>query len=176
MEAQDYLNELALVNRNGFGFLLAFGLTWGVSAALGWRFGDRVGTFAALFQGMVGLPLALLLTWLTATGPRPQDPSLTSLSIYLSMGQLLVIPLAAVLVTLGRYSSAVATLAVILAVHFVPYSWLYATPVYLVVGAVIAVGTAALIATEARRRSTGPAICALTSATLLLGSVVALLT
>lgn len=174
MEVQEYLHELARVNRNGFGFLLAYGLTWMTAAVLGWRLGERVGAYAAVFQGMVGLPLGLLLTMAAAVGPRPDDPQLSTLSIYLSMGQLLVLPFAIVLITKGRFTPAVATLAVVLAVHFVPYSWLYTTALYVVLAAVIAVGTAILIARDAAARSTVPRICALTGVTLLLGGVVAL--
>ncbi|KAB7739574.1 hypothetical protein GA707_20225 [Nostocoides sp. F2B08] len=174
MDVQEYLRELAQVNRNGFGFLLAYGSTWLAAAVLGWRFGERVGTYAALFQGMVGLPLGLLLTAAAADGPRPQDASLNSLSIYLSMGQLLILPLVIVLVTLERYTVAVAALAVTLAVHFVPYSWLYSTPIYIVVAAVVAVGTAVLIARKGPDRATGGRICALTGAALILGGLAAL--
>lgn len=173
MDVEQYLSELAQVNRNGFGFLVAYGLTWVVAAALGWRFGERVGAYAALFQGLVGLPAGLLLTMLAADGARPQDSTLNSLSIYLSMGQLMILPLVIVLIAKARYSVAVAALAVILAVHFVPYSWLYATPLYVGVAAVVAFGTAALIARESTQRVTVAQICAVTGATLLLGGVTA---
>lgn len=174
MDVQEYLRELAQVNRHGFGFLLAYGSTWIVAAALGRRFGERVGAYAALFQGMVGLPLGLLLTAAAADGPRPEDATLNSLSLYLSMGQLLILPLVIVLVTMGRYTVAVAALAVTLAVHFVPYSWLYSTPIYIVVAAVVAVGTAVLIARDAPEKATSARICALAGAALLLGGVAAL--
>lgn len=176
MDVQEYLRELAQANRNGFGFLLAYGITWVTAAAVGWRFGARVGTYAALFQGMVGLPLGLLLTTVAADGTRPEDPTLNALSIYLSIGQLLVLPLVIVLVIRSRYTVAVATLAVTLAVHFVPYSWLYATPIYIVVATVIAVGTALLIARDSPPNRTGWQICALTGGALLLGGSVALTT
>lgn len=185
MDVEIYLRELAQANRNGFGFLLAYGLTWIVSAVLGWRFGERVGTYAALFQGMVGLPLGLLLTAAAADRARPQDATLNSLSIYLSMGQLLILPLVIVLITTARYTLAVAALAVTLAVHFVPYAWLYGTVIYIVVAAVVALGAAALTAIETsaatgtsgaiEARAAGPRICALTGATLLLGGVAALI-
>lgn len=173
MDVQDYLRELAQVNQNGFGFLVAYGLTWLTAALLGRRFGDRVGTYAALFQGMVGLPLGLLLTMTAAQGARPDDPTLNALSIYLSMGQLLVLPFVIVLVARGRHTMAVATLAVTLAVHFVPYSWLYSTPIYLVVAAIVAVGTAVLVARDSQPAGTGCRICAVTGSALLLGGVIA---
>ena len=174
MDVQEYVRELAQVNRNGFGFLLAYGFTWLTAALLGRRFGDRVGAYAALFQGMVGLPLGLLVTMVAADGPRPEDPVLNALSIYLSVGQLLVLPFVIVLVTQARYTVAVAALAVTLAVHFVPYSWLYATPVYGIVALVVAVGTAVLVAKESSPGGGVWRICALTGTTLLIGGGVAL--
>lgn len=140
MDVQDYLRELAQVNQNGFGFLIAYGFTW--------------------------------LT--AAQGARPDDPTLNALSIYLSMGQLLVLPFVIVLVTRGRYTMAVATLAVTLAVHFVPYAWLYSTPIYLAVAAVVAVGTAVLTARDSPPGTTGWRICALTGSALLVCGVIAL--
>ena len=175
METQDYLVELARVNRHGFGFLLGYGTTWLIAAALSHRLGERVGTYAALFQGMVGLPFSLGLTAWAAAGPRPEDATLGPLSFYLSMGQLLVLPVAIVLVVHRRHVWAVSLLAVVLAVHFVPYAWLYDTPVYLVVGAVVAVGAAVLVAAPDEQGRQVTRICALTGTTLLLGGIVALL-
>lgn len=174
-EVESYLQVLSDVNRNGSGFLLAFGLTW-LAAGLIWaRWGDRAGSYAALFQGMVGTPLGLLLTWATATGARPDDPTMNALSVHLGVGQLLVLPLAVVLIVRRRYVDAVSVLVVVLAVHFVPYSWLYGTPVYLVVAAAVAVLAAVLVATHASRPSrTGPGLCLGTSACLLLGGLAAL--
>ncbi|MGG5259431.1 DUF7010 family protein [Phycicoccus avicenniae] len=173
MGPDEYLRTLAEVNRNGFGFLLAYGATWSVAAVVGRRFGARAGAYAVLFQGMVGLPLGLLLTHLGATGARPEDPTLGPLSVYLAAGQLLALPFVAVLLAAGRHTPAVALVAVVLAVHFVPYAWLYGTVLYLVVAAVVAVAAAAL----SRRPEDDDAvqrICAVTGVTLLAGGVAAL--
>ena len=118
--------------------------------------GERVGTCAALLQGMVGSPLGLLLMRVVADGMRPADPVI-------------------VLTALGRNSLAVAALAVTLAVHFVPYSWLYATPNYIVVGFLIAVGTRTSGAKETRQGSAITPVCILTGICLLLGGGVALI-
>ncbi len=117
-----------------------------------------------------------MATTVSARGARPADPTLNSLSIYLSTGQLLVLPFVIVLITRQRDAAAVATLAVTMAVHFVPYARLYAAPVYVVVAAVVALGTAVLFARDSPERLAGPRICALTGATLLLGAAVALIT
>jgi hypothetical protein len=62
-----------------------------------------------------------------------------------------------------------------LAVHFVPFSWLYATPIYIVVGSVISVGTAILIGKPSQQPSV-PRICLLTGTALLRGGAAALST
>ncbi|WP_256838187.1 DUF7010 family protein [Ornithinimicrobium faecis] len=175
-DVQDYLEVLAEVNHNGFGFLVAFGLTWLVAGGIWLRFGEKAGAYAALFQGTAGVPLGLLLTSLTATAGRPDDPSMNALSIYLGAGQLLVLPLAIVLIVQHRYLAVAAVMALVLAVHFVPYAWLYGTPVYLAAAAVVAVLTATVVAIDlSRERSHGALLCVGTGATLLLGGLAALL-
>lgn len=175
-DVDSYLQALATVNHRGFGFLAAYGTTWLVSAVL-WRvLGTKVGSYAALFQGMVALPLALGLTALSATGARPQNPTLDQLAFYLSMGQLLVLPLAIVLIVRRQQLLAVAALATTTAVHFVPYSWLYGTPVYVVMGALVAVLVAVVVGRSTKgEQDAGAQICAGTGVLLLLGAVVAVL-
>lgn len=174
-DTRAYLEILAEVNRNGFGFLLAFGLTWLVAGVVWARWGDRAGAYAALFQGLVGTPLGLLLTAASATADRPDDPTMTALSIYLATGQLLVLPLAIVLVVRERYSHALSVLVTVMAVHLVPYSWLYRTPVYAAVAVAIAVLTATVVANSLRSsRSPGPRLCLGSGVCLLLGGLAAL--
>lgn len=179
----DYLSQLATVNRHGFGFLLAYGTTWLVSASLWWRLGPRVGAYAALFQGMVALPLGLGLTEVFAAGARPDDPTMNALSIYLAMGQLLMLPLAILLIVRRHYLLAVAVLAVVLAVHFVPYSWLYGTPLFAVLGGVITVAVTVILARqdhwgsedESSGRTPGALVCLSVGVPMILAGVLALL-
>ncbi|AXH97079.1 DUF7010 family protein [Ornithinimicrobium avium] len=177
-ELEAYLQTLAAVNHRGAGFLAAYGTTW-LAAALLWRLrGSVVGSYAALFQGMVALPLALALTALTASGPRPEGAALNQLAIYLSTGQLLVLPLAVVLVVRRRHLLAAATLSTVMAVHLVPYSWLYRTPAYLGAAVVVALATAVLVGRhlgEEGEARTGGWVCASTGGALLLGASAALL-
>lgn len=173
-DLESELAALAEATHHGFGFLAAYGLTWMVAGVL-WRLkGARVGAFAALFQGMVALPIALGLTALAATADRPDSPLLNTLSVALSMGQILMIPLVVVLLIAGRYDLGVAAIGATTAVHFVPYSWLYQTPVYIVIGVLIGVGIAVLVQRGlARERSSGAGVCTLTGGVLLAGAVVA---
>lgn len=175
-DVRDYLEALAEVNHNGFGFLVAFGLTWLVAGTIWLRFGERAGAYAVLFQGTVGVPLGLLLTWLTATGARPDDPAMNALSIYLGSGQLLALPLAIVLIAQHRHLAVAAVMALVLAVHLVPYAWLYGTPAYLAVAAVVAILTATVVAIDlSRSRPHGGLLSIGSGVTLLLGGLAAYL-
>lgn len=174
MDVQEYLSQLAEANRNGFGFLIAYGVTWTIAGLFAARLGEHVGAYAVLFQGVVGLPLGLALTSLGAAAPRPEDPRMNALSIYLAVGHLLAIPLVIVLIRSGKADLAVVVVSVVLAVHFVPYGWLYGTVVYPIVGAVIAVGSALLLGRNGTR-SRVVAICWLVGAALLVGCVAAYL-
>lgn len=174
-----YLEQLAQVNRHGFGFLLAYGTTWLVVALL-WRwFGPRVGGFAMVFQGSVALPAALALTALAATGPAPEHPALESLSSYLLLGQMAAIPLVVVLLVRTRYLTAAVVFTIVLAAHFVPYAWLYSTLLYAVVAGLMALAVAAVVLVQDRWDDDAPRLAGFWIALangllLLLGGVVAL--
>jgi len=175
-DVDTYLDALAEVNQRGFGFLAAYGATWLISGLL-WRLkGPKVGSYAALFQGMVALPVALALTSFTATGARPEDPTMGQLAVFLATGQLLVLPLAIVLIKRQMHGLAVATLATTTAVHFVPYTWLYRTPIYAIAAVLIAIVTAILVFREDQESgTTGAMSCTFTGGVLIMGAVAALL-
>ena len=142
MTIEEYQHTLAAATGHGWGFLAAYGLTWLVCSWCWRRWGARVGAYCTLFQGMVALPLALWLTALTPGPARPEMDGMQGLSVLLSMGQLLGLPIVIYLVARGQYSRAPLAMVILLAVHFAPYSWLYATPLYLVMGGAISVGAA----------------------------------
>lgn len=176
-DVQPYLDALAETNRQGFGFLVAFGVTWLVAALIWTAIGDRAGAYAALLQGMVGLPAGLALTAWGVVGERPENDTMNELSIYLSVGQLFVLPLVIALLARGYYVVAVASLSAVTAVHFVPYTWLYGTPIYVAIAAVIAVGIAVIVGRGLEiGRHAGLGVCALTGTALLLGGVAAFIT
>lgn len=78
------LAQLAVANRNGFSFLLAYGLSWLAAAGLWKRLGARIGAYAVLFQGVAALPLAFGLQVLASGGARPDNPLLDQLSLFLA--------------------------------------------------------------------------------------------
>ncbi|MFK5645333.1 DUF7010 family protein [Ornithinimicrobium sp. LYQ121] len=151
MSISDYVDALGEATGHGWGFLGAYGLTWLVCAALWLRSSPRVAAYATLFQGMVAFPLALGFTALTPGPERPSLPGMDSLAILLSSGQLLALPLVIYLVARGRYTLVPFAMVIVLVVHFASYSWLYGTPLYLVMGAVVSLG--AVVATASSHRS-----------------------
>ncbi|MGB7449716.1 MAG: hypothetical protein WA892_11395, partial [Ornithinimicrobium sp.] len=139
MTIEEYRQALAAATGHGWGFLAAYGLTWLVCSWCWRRWGARAGAYCTLFQGMVALPLGLLLTALTPGPARPEMEGMQGLSVLLSMGQLLGLPIVIYLVARGQFTRAPLAMVILLAVHFAPYSWLYATPLYLVMGGAISV-------------------------------------
>jgi hypothetical protein len=90
----EYLHALGEATGHGWGFLAAYGVTWLVCALAWHRWSAKVAAYCTVFQGMVALPLALALTAVGPGSPRPSMPGMDSLSILLSAGQLLGLPVA----------------------------------------------------------------------------------
>lgn len=154
MTIAEYTHALGEHTGHGWGFLAAYGLTWLVCALLWRRASPRTAAFATLFQGMVALPVALALTELTAGPERPTLEGLDMLSVLLASGQLLALPLVGYLVAQRQYTLVPLAMTIIVVVHFAPYSWLYATPIYLVMGGAAAVGVVVAMNVAGRDRDT----------------------
>lgn len=137
MDLVGHLDALAAANRHGWAFLAGYGAGW-LLCSLAWtRLGGRPAAYVTLFQGLVSLPVALALTALAPGPPRPSAPTVDLLSVMLATGQLLGLPVVAYLVMSGRDVLVPLGMVALLVVHLAPYSWLYRTPLYVVVGAVV---------------------------------------
>lgn len=139
MGLDEYRHLLGEATGHGWGFLAAYGVTWIICAAAWKRGGPKVGAYVTLFQGMAALPLALLLTALTPGPPRPSMAGMESVAILLACGQLLGLPVVIYWVARGHFARVPLGMVILVVVHFAPYSWLYATPLYLVMGAAVSV-------------------------------------
>jgi hypothetical protein len=180
MTVEEYRRALGEATGHGWGFLAAYGLTW-LGCALAWRRSSaQFAAYCTLFQGVVAIPLALVLTAVSQRAARPSMPGMDSLSILLSSGQLLALPVVMYLVATGRFTLVPLLMTILLVVHFAPYSWLYATNLYLVMGGLLAV--AAVLATASAARGTAdPAtdvpgagrVCLVTGAGMLVTAAVA---
>lgn len=154
MTIDEYRLALAEANHFGWGFLAAYGMTWLICGVVWLRASARAGAFCTLFQGMAALPVAFLLTALSAGPPPPEMASMDALVILLASGQLLGLPIVIYLTVARRYSLVPLSMALLVAVHFAPYSWLYATPLYLVMGGAVSVGAVVATAIGDRYAST----------------------
>ncbi|WP_025620487.1 DUF7010 family protein [Salinispora cortesiana] len=179
MDVEEYTRALAAANRYGWAFLAAYGITWLVAAAAWARARARTAVIVTLFQGMVALPVAQALTLLTPGPPPPHHAALDSLSVTIATGQLLGLPVVIFLVLSRRYTLVPLGMVILVVVHFAPYSWLYGTPLYLVLGAAISV--AAALVSHRTEREGGPGsiagahrTCLSTGLLMLTGAAVAL--
>jgi len=173
MNLVDTLEALADLNSEGLAFLLAFGVTWVICGVLWRRIPSRHAALATLIQGMVGLPLALGLSYAIGAfgADRPVDPLIDELSILIAVSQMLGLPLAIYLYATERYLLVPFAWASVVSMHFVLYSWLYRTPLYIVMSVVISLGCVIVMAVAERRSSvtdrTASTICLLTGSALL---------
>ncbi|WP_148710075.1 transposase [Micromonospora sp. M71_S20] len=143
MDLVESLGLLAEQNISGLAFLTAYGVTWLACGVIWQRASERMAAFATLFQGMVALPVALGLSALIrAIGrERPVPDEITQLSVLVGTSQLLGLPFLIYLVVKHQYTLVPFAFATITSMHFVLYSWLYQTPIYIVMAVLISLGT-----------------------------------
>lgn len=152
MNIEEYQHSLGEATLHGWGFLAAYG---------------------TLLQGMVALPLALALTAVTPGPARPSLAGMDTLAVLLSAGQVLGLPVVIYLVASRRFALVPLAMVVLVAVHFAPCSWLYATPLYLVMGAAISVAAVLAMAGAEHRRTDveDPSVRGATGVCLVTGAV-----
>jgi len=143
------LELLAKQTLSGISFVAAYGLTWLICGILWRRASSRTAAYATLFQGMAAFPLALGGSALVgAIGQaRPVAEEITQLSVLIGTSQLLGLPLLILLVVKRWYTVVPIAFATLTSMHFVLYSWLYRTPVYIVLAVGVAVGAALVTGT-----------------------------
>src|SRR5699024_11847923 len=127
------LQLLAEQNISGVAFLLAYGATWLVCGVLWQRVAMRVAAYAPLFQGLVALPVALGVSFLIGAvgSERPVADEITQLSVLIGMSQVMGLPYLIYLVVKRQFVVMPFVFAFISTMHFVLYSCLYHTPIYI---------------------------------------------
>lgn len=137
------LDEISASSAGGAPFLIAFGASLLVCAALALVLPAKVLAIVVLFQGNVALPLAFLLERRMGAGPMRADHPMKSLSILMAMTQVVALP--AVITAYAFHPWLVpAAMAAVGGGHFLPYAWMHRTRVYTVLGVAVSLGSFAL--------------------------------
>ncbi|MGO1543184.1 MAG: DUF7010 family protein [Gulosibacter sp.] len=176
MDLIESLQQLAKQNFYGAAFLVAYGATWIICGVLWLRAPERTAGYATLFQGLVAFPMAMGLSLaIGAIGQeRPVEDALTQLSILIGTSQLLGLPLLIYLAVKQRYALIPYAFAVICSMHFVLYTWLYQTPIYIIMAVAISIGTTVVMFAVPDRESArvGPTRTSFLTGAILLATAV----
>ncbi len=138
------LNEVSASSAGGAPFLIAYGATFILTGLLSFFIPLEIAALIAMFQGSAALPLAFWLERRLGTKRMSPDNPLRSLSVQLAMSQILGLPAIIIAYNLNPITVPV-MLAGLGGVHFIPYAWLHRTRLYIILGAVIAIGAFLLL-------------------------------
>jgi len=132
-------HDIVTSSAGGAPFLICFGATIALAGLVWPLLPVKIAALVVMFQGNLALPAAFWLErrmgWTTMAADNP----LKSLSIQLAMSQIVAFP--AVIVAYALSPAAVpVTLAAIAGGHFLPYSWLQRTPVYIALAIAVSAG------------------------------------
>lgn len=148
------LQELAQINVFGAPFLFAYGVTWIVCGILWMKVKQSYAGIATLFQGMIALPIALIILYLIgAFEYRPELGEINQLSLIISMSQLLIIPLLIAFYRKKHYTLIPFAFSGAGAIHFLLYSWLYQTIAYIIMSIIIAFAIAIVYGSDMGKES-----------------------
>lgn len=171
MDLVTSLQSLATQNVYGISFLIAYGLTWIICGIIWLKATPRTAALCTLFQGMVAFPVAMALSFaIGALGQdRPVDESITQLSIFIGTSQLLGLPLLIYLFVQKQFTIMPYVFAAICSMHFMLYSWLYQTPFYVIMAALIAIGATVimLVNSKAEKRNKASLVSLFTGSSML---------
>lgn len=138
------LNEVSASSAGGAPFLIAYGATFILTGLISFFIPLETAALIAMFQGSAALPLAFWLERRLGTKRMSPDNPLRSLSVQLAMSQILGLPAIIIAYNLNPITVPV-MLAGLGGVHFIPYAWLHRTRLYIILGAVIAIGAFLLL-------------------------------
>lgn len=132
---------------SGFTFLLANGIGWFVIGVLAFKLSEEKIALLLLLIGLVTMPLAFGLRYALGLPDYNPDNPLNRIGLLLAFVPAVAFP--AILIAyikIPRYMPCI--VAAILGGHFLPYSWLYKTDLYLFLGVAVAVVPSILIMYE----------------------------
>ncbi len=179
MEIETVLTELAELNKYGVAFLMSFGVTWLICGVFWKRASESTAGYATLFQGLIALPVALLISYsMGALTERPGGDIFTELVMTIAMSQMLILPLIIVMQAKKQHTLIPFVFSTSLTIHFVMYFWLYQTWIYIAMSVVIAAGAAAIYSMGVEKSRVMPAkksagqCCFFTGSTLIATGII----
>ncbi len=138
------LDEVSASSAGGAPFLICYGATFIISGLIAFFLPREISALLAMFQGVVALPLALWLERRMGAIRMTMNNPLRSLSGQLAISQAFALPFLIVIYNInpGQIPVVMAGLG---GMHFMPYGWLHRTRIYIVLGAIISLGSFALV-------------------------------
>lgn len=148
--------DVIQATRSGFAFLLVNGAGWVIAGILARRWPVQRTATLLLVMGAFTTPLAFALRWMLGFPDYSPDNPLNQLALLIAFIPAVAIP--AVLAAYFKYPLYMpSVMAALLGGHFLPYSWLYQTGVYLILGIAVAlVPSVLMLALKERGFSLGP--------------------
>jgi len=139
----DPRDVISASSAGGAPFLLSYGATLMACGIAAFFLPARPVALAAMFQGSIALPAALLLESKMRWTTLPADHSLKPLSIQLAMSQVLALPVVLLVYQLNPNGVPLA-LAAIAGCHLLPYAWLQRSRAYAALAVSVSIGALAL--------------------------------
>jgi hypothetical protein len=139
MNLDQAFSEVRASSAGGAPFLIAYGATFIISGVLTYLLPEESAALIVLFQGGAALPLAFWLERRLGWGSMATDNPLRALSVYMAVSQVFALPVLVVAFQLNPRSIPV-IMAGLGGVHFLPYSWLHHTRVYMVLAVAVSFG------------------------------------
>ena len=136
-------NDVSASSAGGAPFLIAYGLTFFITAILSFFISRPSTALVAMFQGAVALTLAFWLERKMGSRRMAPDNPLRSLSVQMAMSQALGLPALILVYSLNPAGIPLA-LASLGGIHFLPYAWLHRTRIYIAFAIIVSIGAFAI--------------------------------
>jgi hypothetical protein len=137
--------EAILASLAGFPFLLVMGFAWITAGVASYWVPADLAPWMYPLLGMPGIALAIALERRIGYVRADKSNFLLPLALQVLAVQLVAFPAVALVADMAPHYLPVAFAAVVGA-HFLPFHWIYRTPIYTVLGIVVAVGPYVLAA------------------------------
>lgn len=137
-------DEVSASSAGGAPFLISYGITFVLTGIIAFFFEREISALIVMFQGAVALPLAFGLERRMGTKRMSSDNPLRNLSALLAISQALAIPFLIVVYNIDP-SQIPVVMAGLGGMHFLPYAWLHRTRLYIILAAIISLGSFILI-------------------------------